>query len=403
MKLRHLVAVAAPAIAPALLLACSSSGGGATSAHPGGVDSGFGPEAGPALGEAGPSDASGADAGEADAGETSAAAGSDSPSCQAGGLGLTNCGPDGGDSCCASFEVQGGTFYRTYGSAADGGATGLADPATVSDFRLDKYVIDVGRFRQYVAYLADGGAPPAEGSGKHTHLNEGMGLVNSGSDAGVTYETGWSAAWNSNIPAGANAAADWNIALSSCTENGGVDNTWTPAPAGMERLPLDCLTWYDAYAFCIWDGGFLPSEAEWGYAAAAGSQQRHYPWGATAPGDNFQYEIHGDSAGDCDYPGPGLQPCTGVGNFAPVGTAILGAGLWGQLDLLGEEFEWNLDYAANYVDPCADCAYLSPAADRIMRGIGAGGAGFTSSSRFAGAPIEGTVGNEVGARCARTP
>ena len=33
---------------------------------------------------------------------------------------------------------------------ANGVATGLADPATVSDFRLDKYDVTVGRFRQFV-------------------------------------------------------------------------------------------------------------------------------------------------------------------------------------------------------------------------------------------------------------
>ena len=33
-----------------------------------------------------------------------------------------------------------------------------------------------------------------------------------------------------------------------------------------------------------------------------------------------------------------------IANIAPVGTAALGAGLWGQLDLVGNVTQWNLDY-----------------------------------------------------------
>ena len=125
------------------------------------------------------------------------------------------------------------------------------------------------------------------------------------------------------------------------------------------------MNWYESYAFCIWDGGFLPSEAEWEYAAAGGSQQREYPWGSTAPGKKNQYAIY-----DGYYSHSTADPVPGITEIAPVGMATLGAGLWGQLDMAGEVWEWNLDgYATFYVDPCTDCAYLPTAAsDRVQRG-----------------------------------
>jgi formylglycine-generating enzyme required for sulfatase activity len=246
-------------------------------------------------------------------------------------------------------------YDRTYNNPGTG-ATGEADLATVSGFRLDKYEVTVGRFRQYVSYLTgSGGAPPVDGSGKHAYLNGGSGLTNSGSGGG--FEGGWDAAdWNTNIPTGPSAVSTWNANL------GGLYATW---PGGNDNRPINYMGWYAAYAFCIWDGGFLPSETEWEYAAAGGSQQREYPWGSTAPGTGSQYAIYG-----CYYNGTGN--CTGVTNIAPVGTATLGVGVWGQLDLAGNLAEWNLDYSAAapvpYVDPCTDCANLATNTFRIIRG-----------------------------------
>jgi formylglycine-generating enzyme required for sulfatase activity len=271
---------------------------------------------------------------------------------------MTNCGA-GRESCCTTLEVPGGTYFRTYTPNWSGSGSAPppeSDPATVSSFRLDKYEVTVGRFRQFVsAWDGGSGYTPQPGAGKHAHLNGGLGLANSGSPG--TYEPGWMASDDRSV-----APTDANLACKALYV------TWTASPANDETLPIDCVTWYEAYAFCIWDGGFLPSEAEWEYAAAGGSQQRKYPWGSTDPGAGHDYAIYGDGSGMCSYPGPGLVTCTGVANIAPVGSADQGAGAWGQLDLAGNVWEWNLDYYAPYVAPCLDCADLAPAPSRAVRG-----------------------------------
>jgi len=291
------------------------------------------------------------------------------------------------------MEVDGGVVL-----AADGGPTGEADPATVSTFRLDKYLVTVGRFRQFVsAWKGGAGYMPAAGSGKHTHVNNGRGLENSGSPG--TYEMGWDATdWNSTTYLD---PTDTNLAC------GSPYTTWTDTTAGgHENLPITCVNWYEAYAFCIWDGGFLPSEAEWEYAAAGGKQERQYPWGSTGPGTTNQYAVYGDGNGSCYYPSRSLAACTGAENIAPVGTAALGAGLWGQLDMVGEVAVWNLDwFVYPYLDPCVDCAYLTVASYRVIRG-----GDFKTGPSFLlppkqlgnfGVPLNGGLG--IGFRCGRTP
>jgi sulfatase modifying factor 1 len=267
--------------------------------------------------------------------------------------------------------------------ATDGGPTGLADPATVSGFRLDKYDVTVGRFRQFVnAWNGGAGWMPSAGSGKHSHLNEGKGLADSGNPG--SYETGWLPSDNGNVaPTDANLATTASGLCHSAS-------TWTSRVGKRENLPINCVTWQEAYAFCIWDGGFLPSEAEWEYAAAGGSQEREYPWGSTDPGRGSQYAIYALS----------------MSTIAPVGTATLGAGEWGQLDLAGNVLQWSLDWFATYVDPCTDCARStapSIAVGRVLRG-----GNFHQGVTWLLPPFRYNLtspyrGQDVGFRCARTP
>jgi formylglycine-generating enzyme required for sulfatase activity len=60
-----------------------------------------------------------------------------------------------------------------------------------------------------------------------------------------------------------------------------------PDPNDPERetLPVTCVPFDTARAFCKFEGGDLPSEAQWEYAATAAgrSEKSPYPWGTAAP------------------------------------------------------------------------------------------------------------------------
>lgn len=295
---------------------------------------------------------------------------------------MTNCGPSS-ESCCTSLEVAGGTYYRSYDGVT---FTDKTNPATVSDFRLDQYEVTVGRFRQFVSAVVAGWLPSA-GSGKHTYLNGGQGLAGSG----TTYETGWSTSWDSSLPT---TTSDWATALSSSVLNGN-GATWTASPGANENLPISSVSWFQSYAFCIWDGAFLPSEAEWNYAATGGSDQRVYPWSAPPSSTDM-------SCADLWY-----NACTSLDQPIAVGTdSPTGDGKWGQSDLSGNLFEWVFDVSNNpYANPCVDCASLttqSPQTNGIRGGAVDTEVGSLLASERAGENASANLGY-IGFRCARAP
>ena len=290
------------------------------------------------------------------------------------------------NTACKSYEVPGGSFYR---SNDDAGYPDRSARATITGLRIDAYEVSVARFANFINAVLLGDGLPDAGAGKHAHLNGGMGLTNV-SDAGPSYEPGWDPTWNASI---ATTQTDWDTNLS-----GFVSSTWYPQnPSVNADLPINTVTWYEAYAFCIWDGGFLPSEAEWNYAASGGDEQRVYPWGGADPGTMSEYAIY-----DCYCGGHGPGSCGAWGIIAPVGTAPRGNGKFGQSELAGSMWEWTLDAFAPYVTPCNDCVALSGDA-RVFRGgtFYQTAAYLAAGSRVSGPPASRFAG--VGFRCARTP
>lgn len=306
------------------------------------------------------------------------------PSC----IGLpTTCGPSESGSCCASPLVAGGTFLR--GSADD-------FPATIASFRLDKYEVTVGRFRKFVAAMVGGWMPPA-GSGKHAHLRGSLGLVGtSGEDEG-----GWDSAWSAGgttyrVFSGPGTADDWDLSL-TCGQD--QVHTWTSAADLNETLPINCVNWYQAAAFCIWDGGFLPSEAEWEYAAAGGQLERTYPWG-TAPPDATR------SAHDCLGDGSAADDCLFTDILA-VGKLPAGDGIFGQSDLAGNMWEWTGDWFSTpyAIVDCEDC--ISTQADENEGRSARGGSWMTDAtsqgSIYRNYGVPDSASEFFGVRCAREP
>jgi formylglycine-generating enzyme required for sulfatase activity len=282
------------------------------------------------------------------------------PSCR--GSAPLMCGPtkDGAlaTSCCESKPVPGGKFNRANQGSA---------PATITGYSLDTYEVTVARFRAFVqSGNGVAGSAPAAGAGANPKVAE----------------SGLKQPWSAQL---ANSTELFENSLSA--------GTYTKTPGDHDQKPITNVSWFEAFAFCVWDGGRLPTLAEWSFAAAGGDEQRIYPWSAMDAIDKSRaaYECRVSDppltcpgplcvgatpaqTGPCNDPvcvdaggtcqDPGCSGCDVNVDLAPVGSLPAGAGRWGQQDLSGNVAEIVLDAKPKnsgvlFPLPCVDdCALL---------------------------------------------
>ncbi|HTQ06314.1 MAG TPA: SUMF1/EgtB/PvdO family nonheme iron enzyme [Polyangiaceae bacterium] len=240
-----------------------------------------------------------------------------------------------------SLPAQGGSVLRGCDNTCQLNECPDSDsgyPATVSPFELDAFEVTVGRFRVFVGQYPDSLPALHSGANPHNPLDDG-----------------WQDSWTSQLPATQDDLIQ-QISSSNCT-----GSTWSSDPTQTDdhtNLPMNCVSWYLAQAFCIWDAGRLPTEAEWDYVAAGGEEQRTYPWSASASDVNID-------------PGFANYYDSGQGVPVPVGSYPAGKGKWGQFDLAGNVAEWVWD-ASQLCYPvsgaCVDCGITDGYDQKTQKG-----------------------------------
>lgn len=230
-----------------------------------------------------------------------------------------------GLSCCSVGYVSAGEFVRR-------GPTDSPDddlPSQVSAFYLGTFEVTVGRFQaflsEYDSWRATGA--PQAGAGQHPRIPG----------------SGWDPQWSRHA---GDPPERYGLGVDSAEVKEQVKSCLgVPLVNKMWPQPVNCVSFYEAQAFCIWDGGRLPTALEWEYAAAGGDENRVYPWGPLEPTLDLAFYGCSSTIG---------HPC----KIPPVGSYEKGAGRFGQLDLAGSVAEWTFDTVGDQPlpNPCRDCA-----------------------------------------------
>ena len=219
--------------------------------------------------------------------------------------GLTSKCNGGWPGCCAPALVDSDDFVLGPVDAP------WSVPAHISLFYADAFEVTVSRFARFVDAFDDWRAEghPRDGAGEHLHVPD----------------SGW--------------RSEWRLPASSAALEKAVMDCWGstyPLRSTKPDLPMNCVDWYMASAFCIWDGKRLLTEAEWELAAKNGSEDRLYPWGNTEPSP--EYAVYGcTDEGVC-----------GVDDIPPVGSKPAGTSAHGLRDLAGSAAEWVFDAEGPY-------------------------------------------------------
>lgn len=274
------------------------------------------------------------------------------------------------DGCPEMIVVPAGTFVM--------GTPGAAEPGAVAAAERDAIVVDVtrpfaiGRHEvtraQYARFIADSAYEPQPG------------------------------------------CRVWDPALERFSEDPrrGWRSPATPS-APQDEMPVTCVSHADALAYVNWlstkTGARyrLPSEAEWEYAARAGSRTQR-PWGDAAEDgcDHANvYDVFAESIYRLGWPSAACRD--GYGDLAPVGK--FAANAFGLYDVIGNAREWVHDCATgSYVGRPRDARaweWLGGCDERVQRG----GSWLTPpadtrSAARAAAPATGHAG-DAGFRVAR--